>query len=75
MDARAEHFSVQEHALKQQSMEIDMALKELEGASKAHVFVGGLLVERDVSIVRSELLKKRETVTERLAALDRAHKK
>jgi len=75
MDARAHNFSVQEHALKQQLMELDVALKELQGAERAYKFVGGLLIQNDPTALRNDLTAKRESITERLAALARAQQK
>lgn len=72
---RANNFAVQEHALKQQAMELDVALKELDGAQNAYRFVGGLLIAKNPSELRADLLKKRESVTERLASLERAQKR
>lgn len=72
---RANNFAVQEHALKQQAMELDVALKELDGAQSAYRFVGGLLIARNPAELRVDLLKKRESITERLVSLERAQKR
>lgn len=75
MDAHANNFSVQQHALKQQLMELDVALKELDGASSAYRFVGGLLIAKEPAALKADLEAKRESTTQRLAALERAQKK
>lgn len=75
MDARAPNFSVQEHTLRQQAMELDVALKELQGAQSAYRFVGGLLIAKNPEELRAELTAKRESVQERLNTLARAAQK
>jgi chaperonin cofactor prefoldin len=74
MDGKATNAAVQQHALRQQAMELDITIKELEGAQKAYKFVGGLMVAAEPAALLEDLVKKRESIAERLSALERAHK-
>jgi chaperonin cofactor prefoldin len=75
MDARAEHLSVHEHTLRQQAFEIESALKELAGSTKTYIFVGGLLVEKPIDELRTDLTRRHESITVRLAELERVRNK
>ena len=72
MSAELEHTQIiAKQALQQQSMEIDMALKELVDAKSAYRFVGGLLVASDVDALRADLTKKKESVAARLSSMQK----
>ena len=68
-------LAVQKQALQQQLVETDLALKELATAHTAYKIVGGLMVQADVTTLRNDLEKKKETTSERLAQLERHQEK
>ena len=72
MTADLEHTqTIAKQALQQQSVEIDLALKELVDAKHAYRFVGGLLIASDVDTLRADLTRKRENVAARLASMQK----
>ncbi len=68
-------LAIQKQALQQQLMEVEMALKELDGAKTAYRIVNGLMIEAPVEKLTEELNKKKESSQNRLNTIERQTEK
>jgi len=75
LEQNLQTFLVQKQQFQSQEMEIESALKEIEGKKSAYKIIGNMMIDVDTKQLNNELSKKKETLRIRIENLEKQEAK